>query len=444
MRPLVLGGGTVATLDASNRVFAPGAVRVEGDRITHAGFDADVPTEGADRIDARGMIVLPGLFNAHTHLYSSLARGLAPRGDPPASFRAILETLWWRWDRLLDEDAILWNAKAGLLESIRRGVTAVNDHHASPNAARGSLDRIAEAALAIGVRVCLCYEVSDRDGPALRDRGIEENERFARRAASEPNPLLAATIGAHASFTLSDETLERIASLSAASGRPVHLHVDEGPEDGEDARARGERSAAARLARAGILREGTIAVHAVHADEEDAALLALAGAFVVHNPRSNGANAVGRAPIEMFLRAGAALALGTDGMSGDLGADAAALGAVHRSAARDRSIPFDLPFQLAWRGNARLASALFGKRMGVLAPGCAGDIAAFRYDPPSPIRAENLAAHWQLGIASLPAAHLVVAGEPVLVDGRILRIDEEETMEGARAAAERLHQAFYR
>jgi cytosine/adenosine deaminase-related metal-dependent hydrolase len=82
--------------------------------------------------------------------------------------------------------------------------------------------------------------------------------------------------------------------------------------------------------------------------------------------------------------------------------------------------------------------------MGVLAPGCAGDVAAFRYDPPAPIRAENLAAHWQLGIASLPAAHVVVAGEPVLLDGRILRIDEEETMEGARAAAERLHQAFYR
>ncbi|MFH1681287.1 MAG: amidohydrolase family protein [Candidatus Eisenbacteria bacterium] len=443
MRPVVLSGGTVLTLDASNRVLHPGAVRVEGDRITDVGPADDVPTAGAERIDARGTVLLPGLFNAHTHLYSTLARGLAPLGPAPSSFREILERLWWRWDRLLDDEAVARNAEAGLIESVRRGVTAVNDHHSGPNAIASSLDRIAEAALAIGVRVALGYEVSDRDGAEARDAGLEENRRFALRAADEAHPLLTATIGAHASFTLSEETLGQLASLMAEVGRPVHIHVDEGPEDAEDARARGHRSTVARLARAGIVREGTLVVHAVHADAEDIDILARAGVFVVHNPRSNGANAVGRAPLGAFLRSGVRLAVGTDGMSGDPAADAAVAGAVHRMAERDRSIPFDLPFRLAWEGNVWLAGSLFGKRMGALAPGYAGDVVAYRYDPPAPIRPESVAAHWQLGIASLPAEHVVVGGEPVLVDRRFLKIDEEEVLERARECAERLRKAFH-
>jgi putative selenium metabolism protein SsnA len=443
MPAVVVRGETLLTFGRSNAVHAPGAVRIEEGDITHVGAPADVPLRGATEIDLGEAVLLPGLFNAHTHLYSSLARGLSPRGPAPRSFREILENLWWRWDKLLDAEAVRRNAEAGLLESVRCGVTAVNDHHASPNAVAGSLDAIAEAALGIGVRVALAYETSERDGLDVRDRGLDENRRFARRAAADRSGFLAATIGAHASLTLGDESLERLAALSRELGRPVHLHMDEGPEDGEGARLGKDRSTAARLDRTGVLREGTLLAHAVHVDEADIALLAKRRAIVLHNPRSNGANAVGRTPVAALLRAGVRVALGTDGMSADVAADAAVAGAVHRMAEKDRSIPFDLPLRLAGVENAALASDLFGRRFGELAPGFAGDVVARRYRAPTPLRPASVAAHWLLGLSTAPVSDVIVAGEPVLIDGKNVRVDEREILERCRWAADRIWNAFH-
>jgi cytosine/adenosine deaminase-related metal-dependent hydrolase len=412
--------------------------------IAEAGPASDVSSSGGEEIDVGRGVLLPGLFNAHTHLYSSLARGLVPRGPAPRSFREILEKIWWRWDRLLDDQAVSRNAQAGLLESVRRGVTAVNDHHASPNAVEGSLDRIADAAIAIGVRAVLGYETTDRNGLAERDRGLAENERFAARAAHDPSRLLASTIGAHASFTLGEESLQRLVRIAADTGRPLHLHMDEGPEDGEEARRGGDRSTVGRLARAGVLREGTLVAHAVHVDARDIEVLAETKAIVLHNPRSNGGNAVGRAPVGSLLRAGVRLALGTDGMSGAVASDAAVGGAVHRMVEKDPEIPFDLPFRLATGRNAELAAALFGRPMGAIAPGFVGDVVAHAYRAPTPIRPENVAAHWQLGIAESPVTDVFVAGEAVLRGGAFVRVDEDEILAGARRAAECLREAFYK
>ncbi|MFH1276835.1 MAG: amidohydrolase family protein [Candidatus Eisenbacteria bacterium] len=438
MTSVVLIGNTVFSPGAASPVFAPGAVRVDSGTITHVGDPGDVPREGAEVIEDRGVVLVPGLANAHTHLYSTLARGMPFPGGPPASFREILERVWWKWDKILDLDAVEMNARAGLIEAARSGVTAVNDHHAGPRSIAGSLDRIAGAAEETGVRVALAYEVSDRDGPEVRDRGLEENERFAERLEKAPSPRLASTTGAHASFTLSDETLGRLAVLAEKTGRPVHIHMDEGPEDGEDARARGERSTTTRLAKRGVLRRGAMVAHAVHIDGEDRADLSRLGVFVSHNPLSNGGNAVGRADVPAMLRAGVDVGLGTDGMAGGLAGDAAAAGAAHRMAGGDRSIPFDLPARLVFGGSARLASRLFGETFGVLAPGAAGDVAAVRYGPPTPIDETNGAAHWQLGVLHAPVEHLVVAGRIVLREGRFPDLSEEEILGRARETARRL------
>ncbi len=443
MAALFLRAETVLPLGETNAVWSPGAVRIEDGTIVEAGPAGAVSSAGAAEIDVGRAVLVPGLCNAHTHLYSSLARGLPPRGPAPRTFREILENLWWRWDKLLDPDTVALSAEAGLLESARRGVTAVNDHHASPSAIDGSLDRIAEAAGAIGLRAALAYETTDRDGFAKRDQGLAENARFAARAAADRSGRIAATIGAHASLTLGEESLAELVRLAALTGRPLHLHMDEGPEDGEGARRGGDRSTVGRLARAGVLRPGTIVAHAVHVDDRDIEILAETKTVVVHNPRSNGGNAVGRAPLGALLRAGVRLALGTDGMSGAVAIDAAVAGAVHRMAEKDRAIPFDLPFRLAAERNAEVASALFGIRYGSIAPGFAGDVVAYAYRPPTPIRPENVAAHWMLGISESPVTHVVVSGEPVLVEGTFVRVDEEEILDRTRAAADRLRNAFH-
>jgi cytosine/adenosine deaminase-related metal-dependent hydrolase len=232
----------------------------------------------------------PGLVCAHHHLYSALARGMPAPPAQPHHFGEILEQVWWRLDTALDLDMLRASALLGATEALMCGTTAIVDHHESPNAIEGSLDVIAEACAAVGVRVVCAYGVTDRHGPDGARRGLAENERFLRSGGR-------GLVGVHAAFTCSDATLEAAAGLAADLGVGVHVHVAEGPED---ARA-GERLE--RLAA-----DDWLLVHCVGLDRE------LAGT-IAHNPRSNMNNGVGyAAPARRSNR----VVLGTDGIGADM------------------------------------------------------------------------------------------------------------------------------
>ncbi|MFB3738886.1 MAG: amidohydrolase family protein, partial [Candidatus Velamenicoccus archaeovorus] len=196
---LVLSGGTVVrSLDPP--MVAPADVVVEGGRILGLGGAAPA---GAHAIDCSGCLVIPGNVCAHHHLYSALARGMPYRLEPPDGFVQILQRVWWRLDRALDPGDVELSALAGGADALLSGTTTIVDHHASPNAIEGSLQRLAGPLVELGVRAVLCYEVTDRDGPERAAAGIEENRRFLK----EPLPLVRGMVGAHASFTLSEGTL---------------------------------------------------------------------------------------------------------------------------------------------------------------------------------------------------------------------------------------------
>ena len=230
---------------------------------------------GEEIIDARGGLVLPGLICAHTHFYGAL-RAACRAGRAGGGFSHILENLWWRLDKLLTPEDITASALVFLCDAIRHGTTTVIDHHASPHSIDGSLDLIAGATQQAGVRACLCYEVTDRDGEALARAGLAENERFARRVqkgqGSDPAAgMLAANVGLHASFTLSDDSLQRAAGLAGDLGLGCHIHVAEDKSDQEDSLSRGGRRVVERLARAGVLGPQTIAAHCVHVTNHEIA-----------------------------------------------------------------------------------------------------------------------------------------------------------------------------
>src|SRR5216684_6324307 len=163
---LALAGGRVLTsLDPVRLIDAD--VVVEGGRIRTIGPAPD----GSERLDCTGCLVIPGNVCAHTHLYSSLARGMPYSLEPPANFLQILQRVWWRLDRALDEASIRASALAGGMEALLTGTTTLIDHHASPNAIDGSLDVMADALAQLGLRSVLSYEVTDRDGPDLAQAG---------------------------------------------------------------------------------------------------------------------------------------------------------------------------------------------------------------------------------------------------------------------------------
>jgi len=386
---------------------ADGDLWVDGGRIA--------PPGAGTRIDCDGVLVVPGNVCAHTHLYSALARGMPYALDAPDDFLQILQRVWWRLDRALDEDGVRASALAGGMEALLAGTTTLVDHHASPNAIDGSLDVIADALEELGVRAVLCYETTDRDGPERALAGIEENRRFlaARR------PLARGLVGAHAGFTMSDETL-----LACGEVGPLHIHA---AEDGVD------RGAVERLERLGLLDEHMLLAHGVHLGDREIAAVRATGATVVHNARSNMNNSVGRAPVGAF---GPRLALGTDGIGSDMFEESHA--AYFRLREDDVHAGVDWPL-VRLAESARLAGRVFDEPLlGTLEPGAPADLAVLDYPAPAPVTDGSFAGHWVFALSSRHVRDVMVAGEWVVRDHRLTNVDQNELAARACAEARRL------
>lgn len=435
----LIGHARIATLGREPRLLEDGALLVEDGRIVAMGPTAEMSTRypGVEWWDAAGQLLLPASICAHTHFYGAFARGMAIPGEAPRNFPQILERLWWRLDKALTLEDVRYSALVCLLDAVRHGTTTLVDHHASPNAIEGSLDVIAEAAQQAGVRVALCYEVTDRDGPERARAGIAENVRFARALAEHPRPLLAASFGLHASLTLSDETLAECVSAAGPLGLGFHVHVAEDRADQEDALRRSGKRVVHRFHEAGILGPRTLACHCVHLDESEIRVLAATGTWVTHQPRSNMNNAVGVAPVEAMLRAGIRVGLGNDGFSNQMFAEMKAAYLVHKLAQGDpRAMPGDLVVRLAYAHNAELARIFWPDlTLGEITPGASADFVLLDYHPTTPLTAENLPWHLLFGLEASAITATVCAGRVLMRDRRLLTLDEEEVTARSRELA---------
>jgi cytosine/adenosine deaminase-related metal-dependent hydrolase len=163
---LLIGNGRVLTRDSKGTYLENGAVLCDGGLIRAIGGTQELKAQyqDAEYLDARGGIIMPGLINTHSHIYSAFARGLSINNYNPTNFYEILDGMWWNIDRKLTVEDTRFSAYQTYLDSIKNGVTTLFDHHASYGEIRGSLFAIAEVAEELGMRTSLCYEVSDRDG----------------------------------------------------------------------------------------------------------------------------------------------------------------------------------------------------------------------------------------------------------------------------------------
>jgi putative selenium metabolism protein SsnA len=421
---VIISGATVVKSLDSVRVV-DGDLHVSDGRID--------PGAGGTRRDCSGCLVVPGNVCAHTHLYSALARGMPYDLEPPENFLQILQRVWWRLDRALDEESVRASALVGGLEALLSGTTTLVDHHASPNAIDGSLDVIAEALGTLRARSVLCYETSDRDGPERAEAGLAENRRFAERVRRGELPLARGLVGAHASFTLSDETLEACADAARDLAVGLHIHAAEDLVDVTDSLSEHGVGVVARLARAGALDDRTLLAHGVHLDDGEIALARDAGACVAHNARSNMNNAIGRARVGAF---GPRVALGTDGIGSDMFEESR--NAYFRLREDDRGAGPDWPLaRLA--ESARTAGAAFGEPLlGTLEPGAPADLVVLDYASPAPLHAGSFPGHWVFGLGSRHVRDVMVGGEWVVLDRRPTRVDAQELAAAARVHADRL------
>jgi putative selenium metabolism protein SsnA len=428
--------GIVATLGMRNRVLWNETVVTEGERIAALGKPADMAKKfpRAEVVDCAGKIILPGFICAHHHFYSTMARGMAPPGEPASNFVQILERLWWKLDKALSEEDITLSAQIPLAECIRNGTTTVIDHHASPSMREGSLDLIEKAVRQAGLRASLCYEVSDRNQPG---GGIAENERFIKKVGRGDGQI-AATMGLHASFTLSDATLEKCVGIAHEAGVGCHIHVAEDAADREDAIAKYGVPPVQRLHKLGVTGERSIFAHCIHIDEAEMDLLAETKTSVAHNPESNMNNAVGVAKLLTLLKKGVLVGLGTDGMSSDMLAQMRCAYLLQRLDNRDPRVAFVEAPQLLLQNNVEICERQFGIRLGEIAEGSPADLAILDYLPPTPLDEGDFLGHLIFGLVDATVDTTVCRGKILMRGKKILSLDEERIAARSRELAPKM------
>jgi putative selenium metabolism protein SsnA len=448
MKELLITNGRLVTWGQPNEIVDGGALLLRDGRIADLGDSAELAGryEAAERLDARGQLVMPGNICAHTHFYGAFARGMGIPGPPMKDFPDILERLWWRLDRALLAEDVRYSALVCLVDAIKHGTTTLIDHHASPNAIVGSLDEIAAAAESAGVRTALCYEVTDRHGAAGAQAGIAENVRFLRAVRERPDNLLAATFGLHASLSLSEETLADCVAAAGGLDTGFHIHAAEHEADEYDSLYKYGRRVIDRLAAAGILGPKSIVAHAIHVDAAEMGLLRETGTWVTHQPRSNMNNGVGAADVEGMLRLGIPVCLGNDGFSNNMWAEWKAAYLLHKVVHRDprRANGMDVA-QMAVYNNRALAEMFWPDLpIGQLAVGAAADVILVDYQPTTPLTAGNLPWHILFGFESSMVMTTIVNGRVLMRDRQLLTLDEAEITAKSRELAAAVWERFER
>jgi putative selenium metabolism protein SsnA len=433
---LLIGPATLVPGHPPSAVMADCGVVCAQGRITAVGRWSELRKEhaGAEHLDVGGRVVLPGLVNAHHHLYSTFARGM-PLAEAATlgNFTQVLEGIWWRLDRALDLEAVQAGAWPPVLDSLRWGTTTIIDHHASPSAIRGSLDALAKVCSACGLRAALCYEITDRNGLQDARVGLEENLAFARNPGSGH---LRGLLGLHASFTVSDETLA-LAARAIPADMPIHVHVAEDAADQELSRKLFGQGPVQRLQAHGLLRAASVLVHGVHLSDDELRAIAKAGAFLVHNPESNANNAVGALDIVHAMELGVAVALGTDGMASNMLRAAKSAYLMARHVRRDPSQGIDLCRRLLLGTNMQLARLLFNDpSIGTLGAGAPADLCVVDYVAPTPVNDATLDGHMTFGITECPVFATVAQGVVRFCDGRFRQIDTSAIQQRVLAAAQ--------
>ena len=372
-----------------------------------------------DRIfDCKGRFVSQALACGHHHIYSALSRGMPPAPKSPSNFTEVLEFVWWRLDKCLDNDMTAASALACGLHLAKNGVTFCIDHHASPFSVHGSLSAIADSFDKIGIGYLLCHETSDRDGREIALDSLEEHDRYLSSGGK-------GHVGLHASFTVSDTTLAEAVALAEKHGTGIHVHVAEALSDQEHCLATYGKTVVQRLKDAGVLdMPKTILGHCVHISEEDRCILAASPCWVVQNVESNLNNNVGLAGYGYSNN----VMLGTDGMHSDM----------IRSAQAAYFNGIGVEGQTCAGAYARLRNT----HRHIALHGPCGDgennLVIFDYDSPTPLHQDNALGHFFYGLSSGHVNTVVSQGRIIVEDGRLVSCNEEEILSFAREQAQRL------
>ncbi|MDC7126935.1 MAG: amidohydrolase family protein [Spirochaetales bacterium] len=432
-KPVILKNCIIASYDV---FINNGEILIESGKIKKLDKSGNISkkyTDNATIYDLKGRLVLPGFVNAHSHLYSSLSKGLSPVG-PNNTFHNVLSNFWWPLDAALDEESVYYSAMSGLLDAVKHGVTCVFDHHASMNYVDNSLETIEHTFNEIGIKGVLCFETSNRKSNTNFEKHIEENITFAENHIN--NEQIKGMFGLHANLTLSDKELSQISDTISNFSEPIpiHIHCGEAEDDLKYCKESGYEGPVDRLNKFNLLTSKSLLAHCVHISKTDKDIINNIQPWIVLNSESNANNRVGKVNRESFDK----YLLGTDGMSFDMISSFRS----HYLLGKGLSEDFTELYNLLFNWQNQFAN-LFFNSIGHFKEGFDADIAVLDYIPETEINADNLIGHLIFGAKGGNVFMTISNGKILYHNGNFTFLSEETIKNEIREAATRLHRRYY-
>ena len=426
----ILRADWVVPVRPAGQVIRDGVVVLEGERIAAVGPASSVDPTRVDE-HLRGHVLLPGLVNAHTHLAMTLMRGVA---DDLPLMTWLQEHIWPLEGQLVNAEFCHDGARLGLAESLRGGVTCVNDMYFHPQATVAALDELGLRGM-VGL-ILLDFPTPYADGPAAYfERGLELHDSLRGHAR------IGCMFAPHAPYTVGDDSLRRLRSLSDELNLRVHMHVHETAQEVADAESQQGRRPLSRLQDLGLLNEALTAVHMTQLQPAEIEAVAAAGASVVHCPESNLKLASGFCPVDALLRAGVPLGLGTDGAASNndldlLGEARTAALLAKGVAGRADALPAAQALEMATLGGAQALG--LADEIGSLEPGKAADFIAIDMDQIDSVPMYDLISQIVYATGRDRVTHSYVAGRALMRGRELQTLDESAIKAEARQWQQRI------
>ena len=434
---LLITGGTVVTMDEERRLLPTGWVAVAGNRIVGVGpgDGPDSPGRPRRRIDAAGMLVMPGLVSCHGHACNSLVRGMAE--DRPLH-EWLHEVLWPAMSHA-GPDEVYRGALLSAVEMLRSGVTCFADMWTEvPSTARAVTD--------VGLRALLAYNLRDFGDSDRTAIEIDRAMRAWRECDGMGDGRIRVGLGPHSVYACTGEMLRRARELASEHGLLLQIHVSETRREFEQSVERHGLSPIAYLDRMGFLGPDVVAAHVVWLGDGDLDILKKRGVSVAHCVASNLKLGSGVAPVRTYRNAGVAVGVGTDGPASnnslDILADLKIAALLQKGVGHaPREMPAADVVAMATVDGAGILG--LGSELGRLAPGYLADVILVDatgahlapFHPHDPAQAY---AHLVYSAKSTDVRTVIVDGRIRMLDGAIVGLDERSVIEGARKASSRI------
>ena len=424
----IVDGGIVVTMDGTRRVIDDGAVAIKGDSIVSVGPRAEIEAKfkGAQMIDAKGALILPGFINGHTHVPMTLFRGLH---DDVTLNDWLYKYIFPAEAKNVNEEFVRWGTRLAAAEQIRSGVTTFADMYYFE-------DAVAEETKKAGMRGILGETFIDFPAPDNKSEAemLAYTEKFLRKWQGDP--LIQAAPAPHSIYTCSKKTLQDAAALARKYHAPILIHMAEMKKEWEDSEKQNGMSPTQYLDSIGVLGPDVVAAHCIFVDAADRKILAEKQVGCTHNPSSNMMIASGVSPVSEMRAAGIAVGLGTDGPAGsnndldlmeeiDLAAKLAKISKMNPLALNAKAV-----VEMATIDGARALH--MEKEIGSLEAGKKADITLISLDEPNAVPMYDVYAQIAYSLKGSDVETVIIGGRVVMRERKLLTIDEPRVLEKAR------------